>query len=149
MTDRRGVSTVLGYVLTLGIVTVLISGLFMGAGGYVQDQQERVVRSEFEVMGNRLAADIASVDRLALATGSGGEARLRTDLPQRAAGKPYELTIEPSGLSDVYLITVDMDDPEVSVEVRVRSATPVANGTVSGGDVLVVYNGSQLEVRDV
>ena len=148
MTADRAVSTVLGYVLTLGIVTLLIGGLFFAAGDFVEDQHERVVRSEFEVMGNRLAADLAAVDRLALATGPGGEARLRTDLPEFAAGRSYELSLEPSGTANVTRITVTMIDPEVEVEVLVRTATPVASGTVSGGDVVVVYDGSTLEVRD-
>lgn len=147
MTDR-GVSTVLGYVLTLGIITLLVSGLFIAAGDFVLDQHERAIRAEFEVVGNRIAADIAAVDRLALAAGSNGEASLRTDLPAQAAGKPYEINVTDAGPSDVYAITLSTTDPTVSVEVQVRTATTLAEGTVSGGDVRVVYDGSQLEVRD-
>lgn len=148
MTDRRAVSTVLGYVLMLAIVSVLIGGLFFAAGDYVEGEHERVVRAEFEVMGNRLAADIAAVDRLALATEAGGRASLETDLPSLAAGRPYEITLEPSGVANVTRITLAMDDPAVEVEVLVRTAHPVASGTVSGGDAVVVYDGTDLEVRD-
>ena len=149
MREDRAVSTALGYVLTLGIVTLLIGGLFFAAGDFVEGQHDRVVRSEFEVIGNRLAADVAAVDRLALAAGPGGEARLRTDLPRTAAGQPYELVVSPvAGEDDVYAITATMVRPAVTVEVRVRSETTLASGTVGGGDVLVVYNGTALEVRD-
>ena len=76
MTDDRAVSATLGYVLVIGITTILISGLFLAAGGFVENQHERAIRAELEVVGNRLAADIAAVDRLALAAGSSGETQL-------------------------------------------------------------------------
>ncbi len=148
--DNRGVSAVLGYILTLGIVTLLIAGLFLAAGGFVEKQHERAVRSEFEVVGNRVAADIAAVDRLALAAGAEGEAELRVGLPPHAAGKPYELSISPTETSDIYAIDVTAPDPAIdaAVEVHVKTKTPLVNSTVRGGPVLVVYNGTHLEVRD-
>lgn len=149
MTDR-GVSTVLGYVLTLGIITVLVSGLFLAAGSFVEDQHERVVQSEFEVVGNRVAADIAAMDRLALAAGSDGEAELRVELPSRAAGNTYQLAIEPvTGTTTVYHLNLTATDLDASAEIRVTSKTPLVSDTVVGGDVLVAYNGTHLEVRNV
>lgn len=150
MTDDRAVSAVLGYVLVLGIVTLLVSGLFVAAGDFVEDQHERAVRAEFEVIGNRVAADIAAVDRLALAAGTGpnSKARLRTDLPSHAAGKSYDMTITDLGGSGVYAISLAMDNPPVTVEVRVKTATTLVESTVEGGDVVVVFDGTQLEVRD-
>lgn len=145
----RGVSAVLGYVLTLGIVTLLVSGLFFAAGNFVEDQHERAVRSEFEVIGNRVAADIAAMDRLALASGAGGEAELRVSLPPRAAGKGYQLEVRPvTGTSTVYHLNLTATGLDVAVEVRVKAQTPLVNSTVEGGDILVAYNGTHLEVRD-
>lgn len=149
MTDNRGVSAVLGYVMTIGIMTLLITGLLLAGGGYVQTEQDRSIRAEFEVIGNRVAADIAAVDRLALATGPSGEAELVTDLPPRAAGTPYQITISPEpGSENVSFINISAMDAAVSVEVKVKSATPVASNTVLGGDVRVVYNGTHLEVKN-
>lgn len=145
----RGLSAVLGYVLTLGIVTLLIGGLFLAAGDFVEDEHERVVRSEFEVVGNRVAADLAAVDRLALAAGSTGEARLVTDLPSLAAGSTYRISVEAvAGTSNDYHVNLTADDPAVTISVRVRVQTPLVESTVGGGDVRVVYNGTHLEVRD-
>lgn len=148
MTDR-GVSAVLGYVLTLGIVTLLISGLFFAAGNFVENEHERAVRSELEVVGNRVAADIAAVDRLALAAGSSGEAELLTDLPPRVAGKSYNIAISSvPATNTVYFINLTAPDLDVGVEVRVKSSTTVVERTVSGGDLRVVFNGTHVEVQD-
>ena len=147
--DNRGVSAVLGYVLTLGIVTLLIGGLFLAAGGFVEDEHERVVRSEFEVIGNRVAADLAAIDRLALAAGSTGEAELVTDLPSLAAGSTYHISLEAvTGTDNDYFVNLTANDPQVTVSTRVKIETPVVESTVGGGDVLVVYNGTHVEVRN-
>lgn len=148
--DSRGVSAVLGYILVLGITTLLVSGLFFTAGNYVENQHDRAIRAEFEVIGNRIAADIAAVDRLALAAGADGEARLRTDLPPLAAGNSYEISVsQDAGSSTMYDVNLSTTDQTVSVNVRLRAETPVVDSTVSGGDVRIVYNGSHIEVRDV
>lgn len=147
--NNRGVSAVLGYVLTLAIVTLLISGLFFAAGNFVETEHERAVRSELEVVGNRVAADIAAVDRLALAAGSNGEAELLTDLPPLVAGKSYTIAISPVPDTDtVYFINLTAHDLDVEVEVRVKSNTPVVERTVSGGNIRVVFNGTHVEVED-
>lgn len=149
MTDERAVSAVLGYILTLSIVTLLISGLLVASGDFVQNQHERAIRAELEVVGNRLAADLAAVDRLALATGSGGRIRLVTDLPARTAGNPYAIDVSSvNGSPNVYRLTLNTTEPAVIVVVRVRLETNLAEGTLNGGDVTVVYNGTALEVRD-
>ncbi len=148
--NSRGISPVLAYVLTLGIITLLVSGLFIGAGDFVENQHERAIRSELEVVGNRLAADIATVDRLAIAGGSESESTLRTDLPSSAAGQSYEISISdgagPNSVRQVNLTVVEMD---ISVTVRVKTRIEIVANTVSGGSVNIVYNGSKLEVRDV
>lgn len=147
--NNRGVSAVLGYVLTLAIVTLLISGLFFAAGNFVENEHDRAVRSELEVVGNRVAADIAAVDRLALAAGPNGEAELLTDLPPLVAGKSYNIAISPvPGTNTVYFINLTAHDLDVEVEVRVKSNTPVVERTVSGGNIRVVFNGTHVEVKD-
>lgn len=147
MTDERAVSAVFGYVLALGIVTLLIGGLFIAAGDFVESQHDRAIRSELEVVGNRLAADVAAVDRLALAAESNGEVQLRIELPPRVAGEPYQIQIDDSVAQEVHLLTLTASQPAVTVEVRVRTETPMASGTINGGDVVVVYNGTALEVQ--
>lgn len=147
--DNRGLSPVLDYVLMLGIVTLLISGLFLAAGNYVENQQDRAIRAEFEVLGNRIAADIAAVDRLALASGDEGQAELLVELPPRVAGKSYEIETSDAGPDNVTAITLRTTAGAFgqAVEVRVKSSTLVAEGTIPGGDIRIMYDGTQLEVH--
>ena len=146
--DDRGLSAVLGYVLTLTVMTLLLSGLFAAAGGFVENQHERAIRAELEVVGNRLAADIAAVDRMALASGPAGQAELRADLPATTAGTSYLIEIDEIGSSGVYHLNASTRNPDVAVSVRVRVQTPLVEGEVNGGNALIVYNGTALEVRD-
>lgn len=146
--DSRGVSAVLGYVMMIAILTFLVSGIFLSAGNFVEGQQERVIRSEFEVLGNRLAADVAAMDRLALAAGASGEGELVSVLPPRAAGQTYEISLSSmAGTDNVYQINLTANNLRVDVEVRVRSKTPIVTDTVSGGDVRVTFNGTHIEVE--
>lgn len=148
MTDR-GLSAVFGYVLTLAVMALLISGLFLTAGNYVENQQERAIRAELEVVGNRLAADIAAVDRLALAAGSDGEAELVSYLPPRTAGRTYQINIDQvAGTPGTYHLNLSTADPDVTVSVLVRVENPLVDVTVNGGDVVADYDGTDIEVRD-
>ena len=142
--DDRGVSTALGYVLTLAITTVLVSGLLIAVGGFVSDQNERVTRSELDVVGQRLAADVEAADRLVEAgSGDGGSNAtvvVRSRLPETVAGRTYRVAINESRL------VLSARDPDVSVTVRVVTDTPVANTTLGGGPVRIAFDGGRLEV---
>ncbi|MFC7129801.1 DUF7266 family protein [Haloferax chudinovii] len=134
----RGVSTALGYVLTLTITVVLISGLMVAAGGFVSDERERVTETELDVVGNRLAAGIESVDRIAAAPGeSRVEATIR--LPPRVAGTTYSIEVEPGPPTGLVLTSTD---PEVTVRVPVKNETALATSRVDGGDVTITYDSS-------
>lgn len=149
MTDDRAVSATLGYVMVIGITTILISGLFIAAGGFVESQHERAIRAELEVIGNRLAADIAAVDRLALAAGANGATELEVNLPPRTARKSYNIEIsQVAGMANTYHLNLSTSNPDVFVEVRVRTKTTLVSATVSGGDVVIEYDGNDLEVRN-
>jgi len=131
----RGVSTALGYVLTLSITVVLISGLLVAASGFVSDERERVTETELDVVGNRLAAGIESVDRIGAAPGeSRVEATVR--LPPRVAGTTYTIEVLPASNELVLTST----DPEVTVRVSVETETSLAASRVDGGDVTITYD---------
>jgi hypothetical protein len=145
MTDR-GVSTALGYVLGLAIITVMISGLFITTGEVVSDQRERAIQSELRVLGNQIAADITTVDRLALAE-NGSEVRLTRSLPETVAGTSYEIELGYDG-SRPATIELVSNQPEVSVTVRVTNGTAIGNSTAFGGNVAITYNGSTVVIED-
>jgi hypothetical protein len=65
MADDRAVSTVVSYVLVVGIVAILATMLVGGFAPFVTDQQESTAQATLETFGNDLAGDIGTVDRLA------------------------------------------------------------------------------------
>lgn len=148
MSDRdRGVSTAVSYSLSLVIVTLLMTGVFWGMSDLVEGQQDRAIRSEFSVLGNRIAADIGAVDRMVLAAATSPEAELTTDIPSIVAGENYRVILnykEPDGPLRVNLTTAPRD---VTTTIEMTNETPVAETTVDGGDLLITYNGSMVVVR--
>lgn len=134
MTDRA-VSVTVNYVLTLAITALLLSGLLVAAGGLVESQSERAIRSELDVLGQHLAADIESADRLAtVAEGESAEVRIETSLPARVAGRSYRIAVGESEL------TLRTTDPEVSVTVPFRTTNEVEERTIRGGDLRIEWS---------
>lgn len=138
----RAVSTALGYVLTLGITTILISGLLIAAGTAVEDRRDATTRASLDVAGERLASNLMSADRLAETSGS-RTVSVAADLPTRIAGNGYLVTVDPGNET----LVLESDGPDVTVRVSYITTTPVDAATVRGGDLRVVLSGGSLEVR--
>ena len=92
--DRRGVSTAVGYVLTLAVTTMLVAGLLIGFGGFVEDQREGTARDEMRVIGQQVASDLSSADRLAR-IGTPAEVTVNRQLPTSVTGSTYRIEIRP------------------------------------------------------
>lgn len=146
--DDRAVSTALGYVLSLAIASILISGLMLAASGFVEGQREEVIRSELEVVGETLVADVEGADRLASAVD--GQVRVKSTLPRRVGSSAYTIAIEDGAVSGdtVYRVSLSAASVDVSVTLRLVTNTPVRLGSVEGGELVVVSTGGDLEVRD-
>ncbi len=147
MTDRA-VSTTLNYVLALAVVTVLISGLFMAANDVVETQRERSINSELTVLGNQVASDLSALDRLVIASEAKGTARISSDLPDTVAGKTYSINLQDPPIADRYEIELSTQEPTVSVTIVVRLDTPLASTNLTGGDLVLEYDGSTIEVKN-
>jgi hypothetical protein len=146
--DRRATSTALGYVLTLGIASLLISGLLIAGGGLMESQREQTARIELEVIGQTVADDLSSAARLADCDSC--ELRLRIDVPSRVAGEAYLIEIVEVSPPDTYRLALSTSQSNVAVNVTARTARPVAETTVTGGTMIVEYDpaSGQLEVRN-
>jgi len=131
----RGVSTALGYVLNLGVATLLVTMLLLSAGTLVEDQRDRAADTELEVVGERVAADLAAADRLAR-TNDPTTVRVGADVPVRVAGSYYTVSVNESGNDQVVL---HADQPDVEVVVPFDARTEVRASTVNGGELAVVY----------
>ena len=132
-------SVTVGYVLTLAISTLLLSGLFIAGGSFVDTERERAAQGELSVVGERLAADLMTVDRLA------GTAENRTELtverpvrlPDRVSGAGYRISVTTTGTTGTVTLESDRADATVEVPFRARSDTEIRNATLSGGDLRI------------
>jgi hypothetical protein len=139
MTDQRAVSTTLNYALNLSLATLLIAGLLIAGGNFVQDQRKQTIRTELRVIGQQIAADVASVDRLARAEDSVDTASLNRKLPERVADSTYSVKIPDTG--PPYTITLTSTNPDVSVSVNIDTQTNIKTPlSVSGGTIEIYLN---------
>jgi len=150
--DDRAVSTAIGYTLTLGIMTLLITGLLAAGGGFVENQRERTVRAELQVIGQQIAADLDAADRLVRANGTDATVEIHRQYPERVTGASYALEVV--GSSDDRCefdrcLKLSTDDPEVVATVRIGTVTEVELGSISGGGIVIEYDaGSETLVVD-
>lgn len=149
MTDR-GVSVTVNYVLTITITTLLLSGLFIASGSLIESQSERAINDEFDVLGERFAADLSTADRLAQtdSTDTTTTVRLTTELPSRVAGTEYSIEITTNTETDTSELIFRTSDPEIHSSTRVVTTTDVtAVSGLQGGDLVITYtDDGRLEV---
>ena len=149
MTGERAVSPVVGYVLTLGISTLLVSGLLIAASGFVDTQREQTTESELQVIGQQVSADIAAADRLHRTDGA-TDVVIERDLPDSVVGSEYTVFVrsDNDGPTDVYL-RLRTVRPEVTAEVGVTNETNVAESAAGGGKIEIRVTGTgSLEVTN-
>lgn len=149
--DDRAVSVTVGYVLTLAIGAVLLSGIIIGIGGVVDSQTDRVVRGDLDVVGQTTVANLESADRLARASevdrpASADAPTVAVDvaLPDRIAGHPYRIVIGGDA------VTLRVDSPDAVTEIPHVATLPVESTSVRGGPIRISYDGDagQLEVTE-
>lgn len=142
LADERAVSTTLGYVLTLTITAVLISGLLIAGGSLVEDQRDRIAQQELSVAAEQLASGLQEGDRLA-ETSAGGTMQVRIWLPERIAGGRYtiELTNQSTATGGPATATIQATAQGANAEatLSLRTGIPVANQTVIGGPLVVTH----------
>ena len=149
--DERAVSVAVGYVLTLAIGAVLLSGIVIGIGGVVDSQTERVVRGDLAVVGQTAVANLESADRLARAAevdrpddADAANVSVDVDLPDRIAGRTYRIAVDNES------VTLRTNDPEAVAEIPHVANLSVEPSRVRGGPIRFRYNSSvgRLEVRE-
>lgn len=138
--DERGQAITLNYTIGLGIAAILVTGLLIAGGNFVDSQRERVAETELRVVGQQVAADVEAADRLANSTEQQSRVEVTRRLPPDVTGSSYsvELVEQP----DPYL-ELRTDSPEVEVRIEFTNQTDVTQSQVSGGDVVVNYTASQ------
>jgi hypothetical protein len=147
-TRRRGVNTTVGYVLALGITTVLISGLLVAASGTLDAQQQSVIRSEMKVVGEQTAISMTAADRFTAAErDTTGTTAYEVSLlhPDDFAGEQYSIRVEEyDPTNNLYRLVLRTNSPVVEQQVVFRSMTPVRETTVNGGALKITLDSGEL-----
>jgi len=142
----RGQSTSLDYTLGLAIATLLVTGLVTAASGFVADNRQQVVRTELEVVGEHVANELVAADRLAQSGAETERLSVSKPLPARVAGTGY--AVETNTVGSTQWVNLTASSPDITVSIRVRTATPIADAAVDGGTITITYDPSadRLEV---
>lgn len=140
----RAITSILNYAILLVVVALLVAGLFLGVSDLTTGQQERAVGSQFVTVGERLAADVGTADRLVRTanTSTSTQVRLESDLPGTVGASQYHVNITSLG-GDRYELTLWSTEPEVRRSVVVRSTVGLREDTVPGGPLVIEYNASE------
>jgi hypothetical protein len=140
MRDERAVSTTVNYVLALAISSLLVSGLLIAGGNFVDGERQRVTSDELAVLGGQLAEGYVDADGLA-ETGSVDRLAVRVTLAERAAGSGYTVAVvnRSSPTTDPYRydLVLESEAADVSTTVSVRTNRQAVETTVDGGRVVV------------
>jgi len=93
--DDRAVSNQVGYILAIVIITILMAGLVSATSGLVTQTTEQGTEAELQIIGDRIAAQMLSADRI-LATDGTGTVVLNPDVPSQVNGNSYTVTYDNS-----------------------------------------------------
>jgi len=153
VSDTRGVSSTVSYVLNLGILLVLFISMLYGASAFVDSSSDASTRKALETTGQSVAGTIEAVDRLNRSTSSSVELGQRISLPDEIRGNSYRITItdgDDSGMCDPDSLQIESNDIQESISFV--SCSEVAETDVQGGDLYVVRpegTDSPIELRPV
>jgi hypothetical protein len=90
--DDRAVSIAVTHILTIGITTILITGLLVGGSGLLESEKDRATRTELRTIGNRMAEEISSAYYSA-PDSDGARSVVRVSHPDYVAGENYKVRI--------------------------------------------------------
>lgn len=150
---KRGTSIALNYVLVLGIAAMLISGLIIAGSSFVDDQRERVVQGELNVIGNHLAGNLEQVDRYAKAGDGETAGHVNQSFQRQVTGENYEIELlEPDPADDgpaQLVLTPQSSDVTVRVNATVSDDLDIESSSARGGTISVHYDGNSVVIRNV
>ncbi len=144
MTHNRSQALALDYVIGLGVAMVLTMGLLIAGGGFIGEQREAAARTQLEVVGQQIAADLEAADRLAVSAGNMGTIRLNRQIPETIAGSQYR--VELVEISDPYL-ELRTAQPDTTVKVEFVNSTAITGSNAGGGLISIRYTSGTLTLE--
>jgi hypothetical protein len=136
--DTRGASVALTHSLTLGITALLIASLLIGAGGLLDQQQDRVATQGLQNVAEGSANDLRTVDQLANQSNSGKVVSV-TSMPSRVAGQNYDIALV-NRAGNRSVLFANMTTPDVVALVEFRNDSRICERTIASGPLRVVYD---------
>lgn len=143
--DTRAVSPAVTQALTIGITSLLVTGLLLSGGSFLDEEQKDIARQGLIDVGSGVASDLVRLDQFQ----AGGEPRtlaFTSTYPDRIAGEGYRIHLLPG--PDRTTIYVNSTASDLSTQVRFENETAVCERRVSGGTVVIAYDSTCLEVRN-
>lgn len=165
--DTRAVSIAVTHVMTIGITAVLVVGLMVGAGTMLDTERESSAEGSLETIGERLASEIASVDRYATmddtsdpdgidVSRSDTDVTVTTSHQSLVAGATYSIEVRDGGPGDCGPLIEDAtsclrldahgEDVTVYVPMSVESDVVADGGSVTGGPIEIRYDDGDDEI---
>lgn len=96
--DDRAISVAVSHALSLAITAVLLSGLLVGAGSFVESNEQRVADTQLSEVGHSVATQVETLDRLG-ATGESVETTVDLDYPRAIVGThSYTIALTEAGV---------------------------------------------------
>jgi len=138
--DTRGSYTNIGYIIQVGITTIVILGIISGMATVVDTQQEKAVNHQATVIGEQVAASVMAADR-AGGVGAGTDITLNRGLPGEVVGTPYTVRLvdDPAGA----YVLVEIIGQNIEVKTPVNVEGDIVESSVSGGsEMQIVVEGS-------
>lgn len=140
----RGVSITLNYILALGISALLVTGLLVAGGNFVQDQRERVIEGEMTIIGQHLASNMESVDRYANASDGDIEAAyINQTFQSSVTGSSYSIQLE----ENPDQLVLQSNSPSVTVRINTTVEHDLdTDSFANGGSISVQYDPDEDEL---
>lgn len=141
--DDRGVSIAISHVLTLGITTLLITGLLLGASGALERERDTAIRDELRSTGDRIVADMVTAADRGQRTEADVTVRPRYDA-EASDGYHVELSDDGecfarSGYDGCLILTAQGEDESIEVPVNVPDDVDIEPGETRHGAIVVEY----------
>ncbi|MFC7075782.1 DUF7266 family protein [Haloarcula halophila] len=147
--DTRGVSPAVTQALTIGISTLLVTGLLIAGGSLIEGQTENVAREGLIDIGSGVATDLVRLDQFNTST-LNSDIEFRSRYPERVAGEQYRISLVPTSSQTRIYVNSTVED--YSTVVRFENQSRICSGTADGGAVTVRFNTSSsaqcMEIRD-
>jgi len=144
MTEDRAVSITVTHVMTIGITTILIAGLLLGAGNMLEDQRQSTGNRELQSIGDRHATEIVTATTNGIE--SNANVTIHSRQPGSSVGGSYQVQLtnssacfERSGYDGCLSLEAAGKDIGVEVPLDVPSGVTVENGSAQGGRVVIQY----------